>query len=145
MQDVSATGIKATVQSSITFPAGFEVSAFADDADPITSADLQIVEHGMSVNGDLVTWSAPKAIPLTLNVIANTEEDNNLNILYNANRVAKNKISVRDVVTIVLTYPDGTTKTATMGKITNATPIRDVASNGKIKSRAYGFIFEQLI
>ncbi len=145
MQDVSATGIRATVQASITFPAGFSVTAFADDADPIASSDLQIVEHGMSVNGDLVTWSSPKAIPMTLNVIANTEEDKNLDILYNANRVAKNKISVRDVITIVLTYPDGTSKTATMGKITTAKPIRDVASNGKIKSRAYGFIFEQLV
>ena len=33
MQDVSATGVKITIIAVPTFPQGFEISEFADDAD----------------------------------------------------------------------------------------------------------------
>lgn len=142
MEDVSGTGIEITVISAPTFPAGIKVSAFADDADPLDVPELQIAEWGMGVNGDLVIWRTPKPVEITLNVIPNTEEDKNLAILYDANRVAKGKLSVKDVVTIIAKYPDGTTKMLVNGAIVSGMPMNSIASSGKTKSKPYKFVFE---
>lgn len=145
MQDVSGTGIEVTVFASQTFPGGIRCSAFADDADPLDTPEIQIAEWGMGVNGDLVIWRAPKALEVTLNVIPNTEEDESLAILFDANRVAKNKLSLRDVITMVVQYPDNTVKTLTNGAIVQAMPMNSIASNAKIKSKPYKFVFENKI
>lgn len=142
MQDVSGTGIEVTVVASLTFPVGIKVSAFADDADPLDTPELQIAEWGMGVNGDLVIWRTPKAVEVTLNVIPDTEEDRNLAILYDANRVAKGKVSSRDMITLIAKYPDGTTKMLTKGAIVSGMPLNSIASSGKTKSKPYKFVFE---
>ena len=142
MEDVSGTGIEITVIAAPTFPTGIKVSAFADDADPLDSPELQIAEWGMGVNSDLVIWRTPKPIEVTLNVIPNTEEDKNLAILYDANRVAKGKASVKDVITLIAKYPDGTTKMLTNGAIVSGMPLNSIASSGKTKSKPYKFVFE---
>lgn len=142
MEDVSGTGIEITVIAAPTFPTGIKVSAFADDADPLDSPELQIAEWGMGVNGDLVIWRTPKPIEVTLNVIPNTEEDKNLAILYDANRVAKGKASVKDAITLIAKYPDGTTKMLTNGAIVSGMPLNSIASSGKTKSKPYKFVFE---
>lgn len=142
MEDVSGTGIEITVIAAPTFPTGIKVSAFADDADPLDSPELQIAEWGMGVNGDLVIWRTPKPIEVTLNVIPNTEEDKNLAILYDANRVSKGKASVKDVITLIAKYPDGTTKMLTNGAIVSGMPLNSIASSGKTKSKPYKFVFE---
>lgn len=142
MEDVSGTGIEITVIAAPTFPTGIKVSAFADDADPLDIPELQIAEWGMGVNGDLVVWRTPKPIEVTLAVIPNTEEDKNLAILYDANRVAKGKASVKDVITLIAKYPDGTTKMLTNGAIVSGMPLNSIASSGKTKSKPYKFVFE---
>ena len=142
MQDVSGTGIKVKIIALPTFPVGIDVSAFADDADPLDTPELQIAEWGMGVNGDMVIWRAPKPIEITLNVIPNTEEDLNLAILFDSNRVAKNKISTKDNVTMIVSYPDGTVKTLANGAIVQAMPMNSIASNAKTKSKPYKFVFE---
>ena len=142
MEDVSGTGVEITVIASQTFPIGIKVSAFADDADPLDSPELQIAEWGMGVNGDLVVWRTPKPIELTLNVIPNTEEDRNLSILYDANRVAKGKVSTKDIITLIAKYPDGTTKMLTKGAIVSGMPLNSIASSGKTKSKPFKFVFE---
>lgn len=145
MIDTSGVGIEVTVIAAPTFPQGIKVTAFADDADPLDTPELQIAEWGMGVNGDLVIWRAPRALELTLNVIPNTEEDINLGILFDSNRVAKNKLSVKDVVTLIAKYPDGTVKTLTNGAIVQAMPMNSIASNAKTKSKPYKFVFENKI
>lgn len=142
MQDVSGTGIEITVIASQTFPVGIKVSAFADDADPLDTPEVQIAEWGMGVNGDLVVWRTPKPIELTLNVIPNTEEDKSLAILFDANRVAKGKVSARDMITLIAKYPDGTIKMLTKGAIVSGMPLNGIASSGKTKSKPYKFVFE---
>lgn len=145
MQDVSGTGIEVTIIALPTFPQGIKATAFADDADPLDSPELQIAEWGMGVNGDLVIWRAPKPLEVTLNIIPNTDEDVNLGILFDANRVAKNKLSVKDLVTMIVKYPDGTVKTLSNGAIVQAMPLNGIASNAKIKSKPYKFVFENKI
>lgn len=142
MADVSGTGIELTVIAAPTFPTGIKISAFADDADPLDVPELQIAEWAMGVNGDLVIWRTPKPIEITLNVIPDSDEDKNLAILFDSNRVAKNKLSVKDIVTLVAKYPDGTTKMLSNGAIVSGMPMNGISSNGKTKSKPYKFVFE---
>ena len=145
MQDVSAIGVKVTVISVPTFPQGFEISEFADDADPLDFPSAQIADYGMGVNGDLVTWTRPVPLEVTLNIIPNTDADKNLSILYDMNRAAKGKVSAQDLVTLVASYPDGTRKILSNGKLVSGVPAGGVASSGRIKTKEYRFVFENKI
>lgn len=140
--DASAFGVIVSLQASISFPAGFDVSFFADDADPIDLPQLQISDKAMGMNGDLVTWSKANPIPLTLNVLPENDENDNLNVLAQSNRAVRGRRPVRDIITATITYPSGRVLRLLRGKLTDA-PIGDsVASSGRIKSKAYVFTFE---
>lgn len=144
MQDISATGISLLIKADKTFPNGFTVTQFADDADPFDLPSLEIAATAMNVNGELVTWSSPQPINPTLNVIPGSEDDNNLATLFEANRAAAGKTVVRDIITIVATYPDGSTVTLSNGKMTSGFPGKSIASAGRMKSKAYSFMFQDL-
>lgn len=144
MYDISATGVSLLIKGDKTFPNGFTVTEFADDADPFDLPSLEIAATAMNVNGDLVTWSAPQPILPTINVIPGSEADNNLAILFEANRAARGKVVARDTITIVATYPDGSTVTVSNGKMTSGFPGKSVASAGRMKSKAYVFAFQDI-
>lgn len=142
MQDVSAIGFTLILRASETFPNGFTISEVADDADPFDIPAVEIASTAMNVNGDLVTWSSPTPMTPTINVIPASESDKNLSILWDANRAARGKRHARDVITLVASYPDGSTKTFSEGKMTSGMPGGSVASGGRIKSNAYVFAFQ---
>lgn len=142
--DISGTGLSILVRASNTFPAGFTVTQFADDADPFDLPALEIASTAMSVNGELVTWSSPQPIIPTLNVIPGSEDDNNLSILFEANRAAGGKTVARDIITMVAVYPDGSTVTVSGGKMTSGFPGKSIASAGRMKSKAYTFAFQDI-
>lgn len=140
--DVSAFGIKVNVTASFTFPMGIEVTAFADDADPMDIASTQLRDKAMGVNGDLIVWSKANALPFTLNVLPNTPDDDNLQVLAKANRAAKGRRAVQDEITVVVTYPDGQTLRFLRGAITDGMIGNGAASSGRLKTKAYIFAFE---
>lgn len=140
--DISGFGAEVQVKASETFPSGFGVTQFADDADPFDIPSLQIADKAMGLNGDLITWSKANPILITLNVVPGSEDDSNLAILLEANRVGKGKTSARDTITIVAAYPNGGTLTLSEGKITDGMPGNSIASAGRLKSKAYQFAFE---
>lgn len=144
MQDISASGISLTIKFSKTFPNGFTFTDFADDADPFDMPALVIAATAMNVNGQLVSWSAPAPILPTLNAIPGSEGDNNLAIAFEANRAASGKRIAQDIVTIVATYPDGSTCTLSNGKMLSGFPGKSVASAGRLKSKAYAFAFQDI-
>lgn len=143
-QDISGFGLRVVVTATRTFPNGFTVSAFADDSDPFDLPELTIAETGMGLNGDLVTWSNANPINVTLNVIPNSDEDRNLQTLFNANRVGRGKQAVQDVIRLVGVYPDGSRVILTEGKTTSYMPGNSVASAGRIKSKPYNFMMENI-
>ena len=145
MNDVSGTGLSIRVIASKTFPVGFVCTAFADDSDPLDFPEQTVTEYGMGLNGDLITWSTPKPLEVNISVIPGTDEENNLALLLEANRVAKNKRSARDTITFVASYPDGTKKTLRPGKITGGPTGNSVASGGRIKTPTYHFVFENKV
>ena len=105
MFDISGFGIQCRITASVTFPAGFTVTQFADDSDPFDIGTQTIASTAMTLNGDLTKWSEANIIPLVINVIPGSEDDLNLAILLEANRVGRGKFSARDVINVVGTYP----------------------------------------
>lgn len=142
MQDISGFQISVTVVASVTFPAGFTITEFADDADPFDVPSQQLAETVMTLNGDLLSWATANIIPATLNVIPQSEDDDNLAILAEANRVGRGKTSARDVITLTGVYPDGRVVVLNNGIMTNAPVADSVASAGRLKSKPYIFGFE---
>jgi len=144
MFDTSAIGVAVRCMASNTFPTGFTITAWADDADPFDLPAMDIAATAMNVNGDLVTWSAPNPIAITINVIPGSEDDDNLAVIFEANRAGRNKLMARDVITLVGTYPDGAMIALSEGKMTNGVPGRSVASAGRLKTKQYQFSFQNL-
>lgn len=98
----------------------------------------------MGVNGDLITWSKANPLKLTISLVPNSDDDKNMAILLEANRVGKGKQGARDVVSIIVIYPDGRMSAFTQGKITDGSPGNSIASAGRMKSKTYGFAFQNL-
>ncbi len=144
MQDISAFGIRVQVIASETFPSGISITQFADDADPFDAPSMQIRDKAMGVNGDLISWSKANPIPVTLNVVPGGEDDLNLSVLFEANRVGKGKFGARDVISIVALYPDGSVAAFSQGVITDGQPANSAQSSGRLKSKAYAFAFENV-
>ncbi len=140
--NVSGFGTKINIIASSTFPTGFIVSQFADDADPFDSPALTIADKAMGANGDLIVWNTASPIDVTINVIPDSPDDKNLSALAEANRVAKGKTSANDVITLVRIAPDGGTLTLTNGALTSAVVATSVASNSRKKTKPYTFTFE---
>lgn len=145
MADISGFGLKVTVIASSTFPVGFPITQFADDADPFDSASIQIADTAMGLNGDLITWSKAAKLPLVLAVIPNSVDDQALQLIADNNRVGKGKSNARDMITVTGIYPDGTFVTYTGGKMTNAMFGNSIASAGRMKTKVYSFEFESKI
>lgn len=143
MQEVSGFGFQVRVIASKTFPAGFTVTEFADDADPFDLPEIQVADAATGLNGDMVTWSTGGPLSVSLNVIPKSESDKNLAVLLEANRSARGKKPARDVVTLVGLYPDGSTITLSEGIIYGGVPGNSIASAGRMKSKPYQFRFEQ--
>jgi len=118
------------------------VSQFADDADPFDIPELTIGEAAMGLNGELITWS--KAVPIAVNiaVVPDSDDDKNLQILFEANRVSKGKSSALDVVSMTGVYPSGKIITLTGGKLIAGMVGNSVASAGRFKSKTYKFMME---
>jgi hypothetical protein len=142
MQEISGFGLKVHIMASSTFPVGFPVTQFADDADPFDAPAIAYADKAMGLNGDLITWSKATPIDITINVIPDSADDLNLQILAEANRVSKGKTSARDVITLTRIDAAGRIAVLSNGRLTNAPPLSSVASAGRKKTAAYTFTFE---
>ena len=145
MHDVSASGVKLRVIASYTAPAGFELSRFADDADPLENSNVDIASTGMAINGEMVTWTTPAGVPLEISVLPETDEAENLERLWTANRVGANKVAIHDIITIIATYPSGKTVMLTNGTITSGPAMTGASSDARLKTKTYGFMFETVV
>lgn len=142
MQDISGFGLRLVLRASVTFPAGITLTQFADDADPFDAPSIQIKDKAMGLNGDMVVWSKANPLLATINVIPGTDDDRNLSVLFEANRVGRGKTGARDVITLTAINPDGSQATYNSGVVTDGIPGRPVASAGRMKTKPYAFAFE---
>lgn len=144
-QDVSASGIKITVVAIPTYPFGITITSFADDADPLDSPELTMADWQMDLNGNLVINRHPTPIEINIATIPGTDEERALSNLLDANRVAKNKVSYQDHITLTVQYPDGLTRVLTNGAIVAGSVITGVSSNGRLKTKNFKFVFESKV
>lgn len=144
MQDISGFGFRVVCRASNTFPSGFDITQFADDADPFDSPAIVAAEFAMGLNADLVVWSVANPIITNIGVIPGSDDDRNLSALLEANRVGKGKSSARDIITLVGIYPEGRSVSLVQGKITGGPAAQSIASAGRMKSNIYTFVHEQV-
>lgn len=144
MNDISVFGLRVQLQASQTFPSGISLTQFADDADPFDVPTMQIRDKAMGVNGDLITWAKATPITLSLSVVPNSDDDRNLGVLFESNRVGKGKQGARDIINVTAIYPDGRTVSFTQGVITDGMPANSPSSAGRLKSKTYQFAFENV-
>lgn len=142
MQDVSGYGTRIDISANRSFPEGFGVTEFADDADPINTPDNKVADGKMGLNGSLITWSTANAVMLDISVVPNSEDDQNLAILLENNRPGLGKAPVQDIVFATIIWPDGSQDQFGPGRIMEGPPAKSVASAGRLKSRTYKFMFE---
>ena len=140
--NISGFGLVVRLIASSTFPTGIDLTQFADDADPFDTPSQELAAGAMGLNGDAVQWARANLIPLTINIIPNSDDDRNLAVLAEANRVAKGKNGAQDEITITGVYPDGRTVTYVRGFLSNAMLGNSVSSAGRMKSKPYIFQFE---
>ena len=145
MTSASGFGLKVQLVASFTFPAGLTITQFADDADSLDVPSRQIGDATVGTNGDPISWKRATIVPLTLNVIPGSNDDKNLDILAQANTPGINKTPIDDNITLTVIYPDGTKATYLDGSITDVMSGKSLASNGKLKTRAYVFKFGSYI
>lgn len=143
--DITGFGTIVNIVASSTFPATLPITQFADDSDPLDISAVQIADTAMGLNGDLIKWAKAVPLPMVLNVIPGSLDDQNLQILADANRVAQGKTSSRDLITATIIYSDGSTTTLTQGTITNAQFGNSIASQGRLKTKTYTFMFQNKV
>lgn len=144
MQNISGFGLSARIVASTSFPNGFDATQFADDADPLDTPDLDLADSAMGLNGDMIVWSRPQGIEVTLNVIATGPDDDNFAALFEANRVGQGKTSARDIISITWNYPNGLIASLSQGIMVAGTALPSVSSAGRFKSRPYRFRFQNI-
>jgi hypothetical protein len=143
-QDISVFGLEANVVASTTFPNGVNITAFANDGDPLDSPDLEIADMAIGPNGDTISWTSPRLVEIVTTVIPQSDDDLNLTALVDANRVAKGKTSAQDEITIIWTYPNGMKVTCSDGKIVTGPVVQSGTAEGKAKSKRFAFKFGQV-
>lgn len=142
---VSASGIQIAFTVPVIFPTGFVVSQFSDDVDPLDFSEINIGDSAMNINGELAVWTVPSPIPLTVSVRPGSEGDDNLSILFNANRISVNKIVLNSNITATVTYPDNSSIRLSGGIPVSFTPGKGVGTAGRLKTKTYTFNFENII
>lgn len=142
MQDVSGYGSSLNIIADKTFPQGFDVTEFADDADPFDTPDLKVGDGKVGLNGTLITWTTAAAIIVAVSVVPGSVDDQNLSILLEANRAGKGKFPVKDSIVLTQILPNGKQTQMAPGKITDGPPGDSISSAGRIKSKTYKFMFE---
>lgn len=146
MADVSAVGLSIRLTASITFPNGINLTSFPEDGDNGINGNTDIADNASGLNGDLITWKKVNGIEYTLNIIPNTDDEKNLDTLFQANRYSKNRKAVSDEITVVETNPiTGATKTYKKGIIKSGAVGYQYGGDGRIKNKSYGFVFEDVV
>lgn len=142
MFNISGYGLTITMLASNTFPVGVLLTNWPDDQDPLSFPEVDIADGEVGVNGDLIVWSKGAKIPCTISCIPDSPTDLQLAVLFQANRVGKNKIGARDIIQMGVIQGNNNFGTFTNGIIVSGPPFNGVQSSGRMKTKSYGFIFE---
>ena len=142
--DITGFGAAISLVASVTYPAGIAITLLADDVDVLDMASVKIADVAMGVNGDAVKWSRAITKPVTISVIPGSLDDINLAILAQNNNATQGQTNNRDILTLTVLYPDGSTLTYSNGFLTDAMFGNSISSAGRIKSKTYAMQFQNV-
>ncbi len=146
MQDTSSVGLLVRLTASVTFPLGINITAFPEDNDVGVTGSTEIAGHASGINGDLITWCVANGIETQVPVIPNTVDESLMDILFQANRVSKNRFPKKDIINMTVTNPvTAVSKTYKNGKMLNAPAGYQYGGDGRIKTKVYTFVFEDVV
>lgn len=146
MQDTSSIGVHVLLKASKTFPVGISFRAFPEDGDVGATGNTEIAGNASGVNGDLIWWKTVNGIETSVPLIPNTPEEALMDRLFEANRASKNRFPTKDVITMVVTNPvTGVVRTYKNGIIKNGAVGYQYGGDGRIKTKTYGFVFEDAV
>lgn len=146
MQDSSSIGVRVFLIASVTFPRGITFQAFPEDGDVGTNGEIDIASSASGVNGELIWWKTVTGIQTQVPLIPNTPEEALMDMLFQANRGAKNRFPKKDIITMVVTNPvTGVVSTYKNGYVRNGNVGYTYGGDGRIKTKNYGFTFEDKI
>lgn len=145
MQDISGFGTGVTVVSLSTFPAGFQLSKFADDQDPIKVEDVEVIGYETLIDGSLFTFTKAAVALISVSVIAGSDDDINMKILLQTSKgSAANAVSAGGLsfdTSLVINYPNTGMVMFTNGSIVKGPPADTVQAAGRMRGNTYTFAF----
>ncbi len=125
------------------FPVGFPLTQFSDNTDPIDINELTIGSATMGLNGDLIFSEAANPIATTMSLIPNSIDDEAMQVLFTAGTPTRGRKTPRTAgkMTLVGTYPDGSTKSLFGGCLISYKPGGSIASGSpqSLKTNTYTF------
>jgi hypothetical protein len=141
MIDISSAGSGITIFSVSSFPMGFQLSAFADDVDPLSIQATEVSGFERLYDGTIFSFDKTSPILLSVGVIPNTEDDINLKILLQKRKSNSNALPLPDGVTMVISYADGGRNVLSHGSILAGSIADSLMSQGRKKGNEYHFVF----
>ena len=141
MVNISGFGLKLNIVALQTFPMGFDIESFADDADALFIDDTETSGYEMDFDGSLVAYDKAAPILVAVSVIPNSEDDINLKLLLQSRKASFKWLPIQDVTTMVVTYPDRGRVVFSNGTIVSGPMADSILSSGRRKSNTYRFAF----
>lgn len=140
MIDIGAHGLSITVIAAQSFPMGFQLSQFSDDANPLDVKDTEPFGYELLYDGGMFAFDKATAIELSVSVIPGSDDDINLKILLQSKKGGASILPIPDVLTMVVSYPTGTVM-LTKGTIISGPLADTVQASARKKGNTYRFVF----
>lgn len=144
MENVSAAGAFLQIIAVPTFPVGFTIERFPDDADGMDTPNQTIANTAIGVNGHMVYWNIANINELSVSVLPGTPDAENLMMLWDANRTGGGKFAANDIITAIESIPGRKDRMYLNGKLVSGPPANSISSSGRQKSLTFTFHFESV-
>ncbi|QDH49592.1 hypothetical protein KYLE_46 [Pantoea phage Kyle] len=141
MVNISGYGMSVNIVALQTFPMGFSLESFSDDADPLAIDDTEVAGYEMTFDGGLVAFDKAAAHIVNVSVIPNSEDDINLKLLLQARKSSVKWLPIQDVTTMVINYPERGRVVFSNGTILKGPFADSILSTGRRRSNTYTFAF----
>lgn len=143
MEQVGGFGTTVSILAMKTFPTGFTLKKFADDVAPIEFGETQIADHEFLVDGGLFPFETSSAVSVKIGVIPGTEDDENLSILFNANKSIFRVGGLPDLMVMTINYPNQAPIILNSGYMRTGRAGTTIAETGRGKGKIYEFVFAE--
>lgn len=132
------------VSGSNMFQKGIVVGEFSDEGDPFTLNPRKIRDGAMTLQTTAVYWTTAELIRMTVRVVANTPVDTSLRQFFESNAAQSFGSGSKDVVTMTISYPNGSKTTFSNGSCDSYSPAMGAAQSGRLTQSEYSFMFAKV-